>query len=188
MEKVKEPAEPVQDDPVEDLIDPPENEPAAVVEVPLPEGTRPEFGRLEFGSYESRNPNFTAGGTAYVRALCPECSEPMFFSVDTDVEFTNKGGERKLKPVFKAKTKPHACHQQVAELDGDVPTILDEPEDTRAPDERLGLCPCTECVGGCDSEAEEAGPERSPLCAPCRMGEHVEEAAEEPPAEDLLPA
>lgn len=177
MAKKQEPVEPVQDDPVEDEV--PE-EPAAVVEVPIPEHVKPEFGRLEVSSYESRNPNFTAGGTAYVRAFCPECSEPMFFAVETDVEFTNKGGERKLKPVFKAKAKPHACHQQVAELDGEVPTILDDTP--VAPDERAGLCPCTECVGGCDSEAEGDA-----LCAPCRMGEHVAEA-EEPTAEDLLPA
>ena len=50
----------------------------------------------------------------------------------------------------------------VAELDGEAPTILEDvPEDPRAPNERLGLCPCAECVGGCDSEAEGDA-----LCAP----------------------
>ena len=125
---------------------------------------RATFGRLmDTSAYESRNPTFTAGGTAYVRTLCPECAEPQFFAVETDAEFSNKGGERRLRPTFKVKAKPHACHQVVAEL-----TVSDDPT---LPLPAPGPCPCSECVGGCDGESED-GIER---CTPCRTGQHVTE-------------
>lgn len=118
---------------------------------------------LESG-YESRNPNFTAGGTAYVRVFCPECDQPMFFSVETDAQLTIRGDERKLKPTFKATAKVHTCHQTVAELTEE--SFLEErPAEPKA---REGFCPCTDCDPHCDSEVE--GEDR---CTPCASGDHV---------------
>jgi hypothetical protein len=132
--------------------------------------------------YESRNPNFTAGGTAYVRVFCPECSQPMFFSVETGTQLTIKDGERKLKPTFKATAKVHACHQTVAELTED-----DEDEEAIPPvPSREGFCPCTDCDPHCDNPAVSAdGVEAPSLCVPCSNDDHVVPDAEDEEGTDV---
>lgn len=125
---------------------------------------------LESG-YESRNPNFTAGGTAYVRVFCPECDQPMFFSVETDTELKVRGGERKLKPTFKVTAKTHTCHQTVA---SESAFLEDAPAEAKP---REGFCPCTECVPACDNEAGVSDGADGPVpsvCVPCANGDHVE--------------
>lgn len=132
---------------------------------------------LESG-YESRNPNFTAGGTAYVRVFCPECDQPMFFSVDTDAQLTIKGDERKLKPTFKATAKVHTCHQTVA---SDTAFLEDAPAADAALTETVlaattPSCPCTECDPSCDNDAGVSDGADGPVpsvCVPCANGDHV---------------
>lgn len=131
---------------------------------------------LESG-YESRNPNFTAGGTAYVRVFCPECSQPMFFSVETGTQLTIKDGERKLKPTFKATAKVHACHQTVAELTEDDE---DDPKQAVA-DATPGRCLCDDCDPGCDTTDLAAG---VAICVPCSNGDHVRPEPEDEDDED----
>lgn len=130
---------------------------------------------LESG-YESRNPNFTAGGTAYVRVFCPECDQPRFFSVETDTELKVRGGERKLKPTFKVTAKTHTCHQTVAELTEES-FLEDAPAEAKP---REGFCPCTECVPACDNEGQPS-PDggMNDRCVPCQNGDHVEEEGDD---------
>ncbi len=141
---------------------------------------------LESG-YESRNPNFTAGGTAYVRVFCPECDQPMFFSVETDTQLTIKGDERKLKPTFKVTAKVHTCHQTVASesafLEDEAAVGVGAGDGGVAADavsevERDGLCPCPDCDPACDNEAGVSDGADGPVpsvCVPCANGDHVDE-------------
>jgi hypothetical protein len=145
--------------------DPPVEE--AAPEAPA---TAPVFGKPQGEGYESRNPNFTAGGTAYVRAYCPLCESAAFFSVDVGVQFTTTDeGGAKIKPTFAVKAKEHTCHQAVL---SESAFLEEEPAPEAAPAETLA-CPCSECVPACDNP-----PDGTDRCASCHAGEHMEEPEE----------
>ena len=74
-------------------------------------------------AYEERFPRFSTGGTAYVRAACPNCDQTMIFSVEVGETLT-MGDKSQLKPTFKAKAKEHFCGQTSAKLED----LEDEPD------------------------------------------------------------